>query len=350
MDIYLCSTVRHLLLSLLRANERKNKSKIILILDQQHIDSVNYNLYALPNNISVEFINRKEVIKSFYNMPGCFWHKFCIVTSTYRMNNVVKSSRLALRNVFPDIDFNSSNLFLFNDRNRLSRIFRLAFIKYDLIEDGLANYIRKKISSYERFRRLLLERRVSNYKIVGDEKQCNNIYLLNPERADISIFEKVSPVEFITPEESSDFILSFFKCNELDLNETDVIVATQPISIDNYSQSGRDQKVYKALCNHLEKSKKSYSIKVHPRENLQRYKGIFNENRFIDPKIPLEVLLLLTANKPKIVSIYSTAGIGFESFCERHTLIRDTEADYQNKVFKEWDENEIMLLNRIKEI
>jgi len=62
MNIYLCSTVRHLLFSLLKANSSANEQHhIFMIADQQNINSDNLELADLPSNINVYFILREKI-------------------------------------------------------------------------------------------------------------------------------------------------------------------------------------------------------------------------------------------------------------------------------------------------
>lgn len=349
-DIYLCSTVRHLLFSLMRSLYMKKSADIIMITDQQKISSKDFNIGVLPDYISINFVNRKEVISSFNSGNGRIKHGLLIATSVYGFASAKSSSRNVLGRIFPDICFESSSLFLFNDRNRLSRIFRLAFDDYSVIEDGYSNYIRSELNVYERCRRIITGHKSKTYKILGDENQCKEIYLLNYKQADSSILDKVLPINFVLPDCSSELLLSFFNCTGVRLDDVEVIVATQPIMIDRYTDSGRDSLVYTSLAQYFDEIGKKYVVKVHPRENETKYKDFFPNGKFISSKIPLEMFLLLTKKKPKIVSIYSTAGMGFESYCERYTLVGESESQNQSQLFNLWEEDKEVLLDKIRKI
>ena len=68
MNIFLCSTVRHLLFSLLKAIKQSDeKSIIFMICDQQNIDKNNFDLSHLPKNIEVVFFNRSDIRKKVYS-------------------------------------------------------------------------------------------------------------------------------------------------------------------------------------------------------------------------------------------------------------------------------------------
>jgi len=64
MNIYLGSTTRNRLFALLKyLDEPAEKSCILMIYDQQGIDSKNYYLSALPGHIQIRFISRKAIRK-----------------------------------------------------------------------------------------------------------------------------------------------------------------------------------------------------------------------------------------------------------------------------------------------
>jgi hypothetical protein len=62
MNIYLCSTVRNLLFSLVKSlDESDVKCSILMICDQQNICVDDYDLSVLPDHIRVSFITRKGI-------------------------------------------------------------------------------------------------------------------------------------------------------------------------------------------------------------------------------------------------------------------------------------------------
>ena len=68
MNIFLCSTVRHLLFSLLKAIKQSDRKNIIfMICDQQNIDRNNFDVSHLPKNIEVVFFNRNDIRKKLYS-------------------------------------------------------------------------------------------------------------------------------------------------------------------------------------------------------------------------------------------------------------------------------------------
>ena len=67
MNIYLCSTVRHLLFSLLKALSQPEKKQIIfMICDQQNIDENSFDKTVLPEHVQVVFIKRQMIRNQLY--------------------------------------------------------------------------------------------------------------------------------------------------------------------------------------------------------------------------------------------------------------------------------------------
>jgi len=333
MDLYLCSTLRHLMFALLRAlKSSEQESLIVMILDQQDLSAQQFDLSVLPNNVSVKFIKRKDLLGETYRGGIGFIHKLCataLVPSSY-FNN--RTRELILERQFSIDKSRKINLFLFNDRNRLARLLRLTVKNYQVIEDGLSNYSGSEQSNIER---LLFRKRQRRY--IGDDHRCQSISLLNKESAPRTIKHKVNAIDFIDTSNVRKYLLSFFKLDLSNLSEfPKVLIATQPISLANMDSTGCDLKAYQELINHLDEKGVSYQIKVHPRESEEKYMNQFSQASFVDSKIPIELYLFSNEEKIDIVSIYSSAGMGFERFCNRVTLIQDNEAEEQEEIYQSW--------------
>ena len=220
MDIYLCSTVRHLLFSLLRSLSNEGQvSHIFFICDQQKIDKNNYDRTCLPENIFISFIKREDIKKKLTKtITGTFVKtiaQFNIKTSSFlreKMRGFVFENILALKNSATSLE--SAQLYLFNDRNKISRVFRLAFKNYSIIEDGLSNYSGKKFNFFEKIKALILFNK-QNMRYLGDDKRCKEIYLLKPKDAPEFIKEKVKNINFITAKDIDKYCYNFFKVEPL---------------------------------------------------------------------------------------------------------------------------------------
>ena len=346
MNLYLCSTLRHFLFALLKLlKEVEQESRIIVVTDQQGLEPESFDLSILPSTITVKFMGRKKLLKDIYSGGVGLIHK-CFAVANYQneffkkrtVNKLYESEILGER--FTD---GKARLFLFNDRNRLSRLIRLAFPFYEVIEDGLSNYTGTELSFADRFLSNTKDRRY-----IGDDRRCKFIYLLNPELAPSQIANKVQRIDFIDPDNVNTFLYSIFKLDNSNVVIPDVIIATQPISISGMSDSGHDITIYRRMVEHLEAQNCTYAFKVHPRENEGKYKSAFPVSKFIKSKIPLELLVFASSSSPVVLSVYSSAGMGFESFCRRVTLITDGEAEIQAEIYNKWKENLLDLNKRLE--
>lgn len=356
VNIYLCSTVRNLLFAVLKAlDEPAQQSYILMICDQQNIDTDNYDLSVLPGHVKVHFVNRKTIRKHLdSNISGRILRLLAAInirTSTHfrryvrswLFNGILKESGI------PATD--DSQLFLFNDRNRIARLIRLAFVEYAIIEDGLANYYGYKLKPGEALWRTLT-RHPFNRRYLGDDPRCHTIFLLEPDKAPQVLQAKIRPMTFINHQNIEDVCYKFFKLDDgagHDYGST-WILATQPISVGQLTTSGFDLEIYRKIIDRLTEKNVPVALKVHPREDPGRYRNAFPDYQLLESKIPLELMILGASQKCNIVSIYSTAGMGFERYCRRITLIRDDESEFMGDTFSAWKKDRALLDNRINNL
>ncbi|WP_210442931.1 glycosyltransferase family 52 [Vibrio crassostreae] len=346
MNLYLCSTLRHFLFALLKSlKEAEQESRIIVVTDQQGLDPDSFDLSILPNTITVKFIGRKKLLKEIYSGGVGLIHKlFAVANCQSEFFKKRTVNKLYESKILVDLQVKGNiRLFLFNDRNRLSRLMRLAFPFYEVIEDGLSNYTGTELSLSDRF---LSNKKGRRY--IGDDRRCKVIHLLNPELAPSQIKNKVKYIDFIDSNNVNTFLYSIFKLDNSSVEVPDVIIATQPISISGMSNSGNDITVYRRMAEYLEDKNCTYAFKVHPREDEDKYKSAFPTSTFIKSKIPLELLVFSSSSTPVVLSVYSSAGMGFESFCRRVTLIMDDEAEMQADIYNKWKESLLDLNKRLE--
>lgn len=343
MNIYLCSTVRHLLFSLLKGlAEPDNKNIIFMITDQQNIDPANFDRSILPSHVEVIFITRKSLRKKMYSgMKGHVIKQmanFNVKTSPSTREKI--GSQLfnaALGLSLTNEDIAQGQLFLFNDRNKMSRLFRLAFERYTLIEEGLANYNGIKLKSFERLNKLITgSQREERY--FGDDERCQAIYLINDEQAPTALQNKVKAITFLQNKIAITDCKAFFKMSQVTTPQC--ILATQPLA-----STGIDLAIYEKIIHACHTHNISIAIKPHPREDPQRYTDKFPEIQLIESKLPLELIAVDNSEHCKILSIYSTAGMGFEKYCKRINLIKDIEINHVTNIIDDW-KNDLSLVNK----
>ncbi|MDH5924173.1 alpha-2,8-polysialyltransferase family protein [Vibrio splendidus] len=348
MNLYLCSTLRHFLFALLKSlKEVDQESRIIVITDQQGLEPSNFDLDILPGTITVKFLGRKKLLKKTYSGGIGFLHK-CLATANYSTEYFKERTLNKLHEyevLLEPCREGEVKLFLFNDRNRLARMVRLAFPYYEVIEDGLSNYTGTELSFSDRY---FFNKKGRRY--IGDDKRCKAIHLLNSKLAPSQVSGKVKIIDFIDPQNVKLFLYSMFKLDNTEATVPDVIIATQPISIAGMNESGGDIRVYRKMVEYLEDNNYSYAFKVHPRESEVKYRNAFPNSLFFKSKVPLELLVFSSSNLPVVLSVYSSAGTGFENFCHRVTLIKDSEAETQEKIYTQWQENLADLNTRLEVI
>lgn len=348
MNIYLCSTLRHFLFATLKSlSVRDELSHIIVITDQQGLDPNRFDLSVLPSTISVKFVERKKILESVYGGTLGLFHKLFatanISSKFFRERTLNKIDECGVLSSVHGLK--DATLYLFNDRNRLARLMRLAFFEYEVIEDGLSNYTGTELSFVERY---VLSKK--GRRFIGDDKRCSAIHLLTPNLAASQLTPKVKLINFINHIDVNSFIYPLFKVDKSEVSIPKVIIATQPISIGNMADSECDIAVFQKMVDYLKCKNHSYAFKVHPRENEMKYRVAFPDADFIESKIPLELLAFSSCESPIVLSIYSSAGMGFEGYCHRATLIKDEEAEYQADIYTQWQKDLIDVEKRLERI
>ncbi|HIF9246974.1 TPA: glycosyltransferase family 52 [Photobacterium damselae] len=311
MNVYICSTVRHFLFAVLKSCQDVNiESRIYLILDQQDLNVNDFNFEILPNHIVIIPINRKEFLKEAYSgLLGSLIKFYACIGKTLpkKIRDKIVNQVFYFGNTSNEIDI---ELYLFNDRNRVSKFFRTFIENYSLIEDGIANYspILKKYGFLEVKR------------VLGQNKKCKNIFLLNPRQSPLLINDKVKKIDFINVDIVKNICFPLFKVsNDVDISDFDTIIATQP----TYDLYDTDLEIYSELLTQCEMLNYNCVIKVHPREDELRYTNKFPNVTFVNSKIPLELILFSNRKKSTIYSLYSSAGMGFDDFCIRKLILNE---------------------------
>ncbi|MFT5716018.1 MAG: hypothetical protein ACI9T7_000191 [Oleiphilaceae bacterium] len=348
MNIYLCSTVRHLLFSLLKGlSEPENKNIIFMISDQQNIEPANFDCSILPSHIEVIFIARKQLRQELYSgLKGKvikLMANFNVMTSpAVREKMAALLFNRTLHLSLSKEQLKSAKLFLFNDRNKMSRLFRLAFKQYTLMEEGLANYSGKKLKPLEILGDLItFNHRTMRY--FGDNNRCQNIYLVNTEQVPNALQHKVKQINFIDEIAINQYCKPFFK---VPVNSNiSCILATQPLV-----STGIDLDIYKKIIAACNVNNMAVTIKPHPSEDISRYVSAFPNTPLIDSKLPLELVVFGNQQKCNILSIYSTAGVGFEKYCNRINLIKDNEIEKVSILFNTWQADLSLVDSRVDKL
>ena len=318
-----------------------------MICDQQNIDENNFCLNALPEYVNVIFIKRKILRNTLYQ--GYKGHILKLLanfniplSARYQKKLAIKIFNKTFKLSLQTHQLASADLFLFNDRNKISRLFRLAFNKYSIIEEGFGNYRGFKLKKIESFFNFLLNKN-KNLRYFGDSLNCENIYLLSPNEAPKYIRSKAKKIDFINDVLINKYCLNFFKYKPTKHHQA--IIATQPLQ-----STGIDLIAYKGVVKKLVEKNISVALKPHPSEDITRYQTNFNGVDIIDGKIPLELIIFGSKSKTSIISLFSSAGMGFENYCNRYNLVNTNELSSLDQLFSKWKNDHNLIIKRINEV
>lgn len=340
LNIYVCSTVRHLLFALLRADlHRAETHHILFFADYQHASLADWNFGSLPANIIVHEMNRGSVRQ---HMGSSLRGKLCyffamrnwsapktlltplrelLVDTTPELGAVMVSALVGTQNKNPQ-----PRLWLFNERNKMARLLRLLIPRFSLIEDGESNY-RLLLCPWWKWPARLLYGVPPRTRVLGEESACQAIHALNPERLPARVRHKGARIDFLDPPSARALMDRIFTgLTAIPRLTRQVLVATQPFRIPGVSVADK-QRVYDRIVNHLQALGRPVILKNHPAEDAGDYAFLGDRVSRVPGKIPLEAMLPGNAEPLTTVSVLSTAGMGFERWCRRVRLCDDSDSD-----------------------
>lgn len=336
LNIYVCSTVRHLLFALLRADlHSEEQHHILFFADYQHASLADWHLDSLPVNVIVREMSRGSVrqhMDSSVRGRLCYflamrnWRapdallaplRALLADSAPQLSTVLNATRTGQRQPL---------LWLFNERNRMARLLRLLVPRFSLIEDGESNY-RLQLCAWWKWPERLLRGLPPRTRVLGEEASCEAIHALTPERLPKRIRDKGRRIDFLehgSARALMDQIFSGLAANPRHARQ--VIVATQPFRIPGVSLADK-QRVYDRIISHLETRGVPVVLKNHPAEDAGDYAFLGDRVIRMPGKVPLEAMLPGNTEPLIVVSVFSSAGMGFERYCRRIRLCAESESD-----------------------
>ncbi|MEZ9340227.1 hypothetical protein AB4176_20415 [Vibrio splendidus] len=346
-DIYVCSTVRHLLFSLFIAQENVRSSLIVFFYDFQDINPNKIDRSNLPRNINLVLVNRKHLVKHI--KASGILGKYILFCSL-RGLPIPKNMQLNLVNQLKkhdnnlDLNFSINTLYLFNDNNKMSRLFRLLSGSYSMIEDGMGNYIEHKIDSKPKQILRYILGKPSKYYVFGEKHQCKEIYAIHPNNLPKRVIHKGQKLTLSKDKYIIDMIKTCFKFKEEPgFSDNGLIIATQPVFTEIKDKLINDNfflDIYKIIIFFSREKGLTPVLKLHPLEQRSDYLNIENEGAmFLSNKIPLELYLLSSTNKTNIITINSSVGIGMEEYCNVYNLIPDDKVSDYMEVLSDYEKN-----------
>lgn len=342
-DTYICSTVRHLLFSLYKSQNSNNQAVIVFFYDFQNIEPQQLDATQLPDNISLILVNRKSLVKHI-KKSGFMGRLilFCSLRGIPVSELIISKLANLLQSYDSNFNFTINSLFLFNDNNKMSRLFRLLNQSYSMIEDGMGNYIEHKIESIPKQVLRYLQGKQPKYYVFGEKEQCKEVFAIHPDNLPDSIMHKGKQLTLSKNKVVVDTIKNCFRFNDIPgFSDSGLIIATQPVFTeikDKLISNDFFLVIYRTIISLSKERGITPVLKLHPLEKRGDYESLDNENiEFLSSKLPLELYLLSTFEKTNIITINSSVGIGMEEYCNVYSLIPDTKVSDYIEVLSEYE-------------
>ncbi|PML48177.1 glycosyltransferase family 52, partial [Vibrio sp. 10N.261.52.A1] len=320
-DTYICSTVRHLLFSLYKAQDSNNQAVIIFFYDFQNIEPQQFDLTQLPDNIDLILANRKSLVKHI-KKSGLIGRLilFCSLRGIPVSNSILYKLSNLLQSYDSNLNFTIDNLFLFNDNNKMSRLFRLLNQSYSMIEDGMGNYIEHTIDSIPKQVLRYLQGKQPKYYVFGEKDQCREVFAIHPDNLPNNIIHKGKQLTLSKDKAVVDTIKTCFRFKDIPgFSDGGLIIATQPVFTEIKDKLISDDfflTIYRTIISLSKERGIVPVLKLHPLEKRCDYECFEHEGiEFLSSKLPLELYLLSTSEKTNIITINSSVGIGMEEYC-----------------------------------
>jgi hypothetical protein len=182
VNLYICSTVKHALFALMRANHHLEEKHLILYFydfQDAHLSlEETKNQAAAWQVLQLEHIALKNQLQSTILGRAIY---FCAMRNLPIGNSMRKKLINAITQVVPELEAKEllsepHRLWLFNQRNRMSRLFRLLSPTFQIVEDGESNYFPRIVPVWKRPARLLLGLPAKR-RYYGDGKRCKEIWV-----------------------------------------------------------------------------------------------------------------------------------------------------------------------------
>jgi len=340
MNIYICSTVRHLLFSILRgAHTPQEAHHIVYFSDYQSAPLSDWTLTEVPDNIFIYEFSRKDFVtnlKTTISGRLYYWlaNKYMPVPNALR-ESFLHQLNLSGLPFADDWSSETTTLWLFNERNKMARLYRPLVSEFLQIEDGDANYHIFPVPWWKSPGRLLRGLPL-RHKAFGDSKHCKEIWAIYPERLPVLTRKKGRPIDFLNTDITKHLVPTLFDSKYMQQNEKrPAILATQPLEgIPGVNRADKIR-IYDQIARYLVNKGWQVTLKLHPKENPDDYEQLSTQYTSAPAKIPLEAFILSSNHRLLVVSVCSTAGLGLEKLCKR---VRVCQSDYGDTV-RLWKEN-----------
>lgn len=299
-ELYICNTYFHLLITMIKALNSKNKIDVVLASNRKDV--------CLCTNL--DLIDRLK--------KACIFNDILIFNhSEYEIKYEKKKIRryiyLIITSFRKEINFkNYDDIYIFYEGSLIGRTLNITRTYYNLIEDGTdflkMNYSKIKVDSTLNYR----IKSFVGYPCIGTSKYIKSIEVNDATDLPITgkkIIEMPKKKLFMNlTDEQKKTILMVFLPNGLNVDDFDnsSLIITQPLSEDHHLNSEKDKiKIYTKIINQYATDSKIV-IKTHPRERTD-YHTYFKDYTIIDFPFPLELINFFSIALKRAITVSSTS-------------------------------------------
>lgn len=313
MKLYICQTVRHIMVSILHASlEPCENVTIIVNVEHQNLSEESFNLEGIRsffNSIEFIFINESELLANINNTNLLAYNEL-LARNIYIGKNGINTISKLLAKKLPSSD----KLFIFHEEVLLSKIWKV-HSNVELFDDGLANYSYRQVKHpLKRMVRMLKLKNPTKY-IYGESSKFQSINLTcgKPEQLPSKIKNKAIIFDYVAQLGKSDLnkaLNAFFKMPSI--FKVKNILLTQNLDGAGVYSKGEKIKIYEHLISKIQRLlPEPLLLKLHPSENKADYRELERKYsiKIIDASIPFELFSTLINSDCKVVSLYTTAEI-----------------------------------------
>jgi|GEM_PF-766067 len=300
-NIYVCYTVMHLYISILKIFNSPVHKNILVITD--HINNYEYFVRILNKTKLFDQILLIEDIKLSEKFNR---NKANFIFFNKKIQQFF-DKEVRLGQILNDIG-KINNVYIFLDETRTSQYLMFKNYNLVLVEDGIGLYSIEKLT-LKRVAKLFL----GIPKTHGKDKRVKVIEATNPDKLINSIKDKaiqlnIEELQKNLNKEQKAILLDIFFSNKLDIeNKKNILILTQPFSEDNCISEVEKIKMYSTIIERYINDYNVY-IKPHPREITDYIKVIPHNIIEIERNFPIELFNIVpNLDFNKVITINSSA-------------------------------------------
>lgn len=307
INLYICHTYYHVLISIIKQLKSDTKSDIIL--SANVMDNFLTNNSILVKKLIESKIFNDVIIFDYSKIEKKYVKHFLYINRIWLGNKIIRRK---------EYDFKKyKRIYIFNDRTLVGYLINKEKIFYNLLEDGtdcfksshktffnnkdfnIKKYIKKKLKIYEVAESPMIASIEVNHK---KDLFINNHNIIEQSK------EKL--ISCLNSQEKEKILKIFIdNLQEIIVPIGSSLILTQPLYEDNLLKNEEEKvNLYKKIIKKYTSGEKIV-LKTHPRETTDYFKYFKEEKNIviIEEKFPIEVLNFLDIKFKRVISVASTA-------------------------------------------